>query len=126
MRIVLTCAAAFFALTAPAVGQEPKVIAPGVTVAGVPVGGLAVAQATVTLEQALGQQLRSPLEVRVGRVRSSLRMGTLRLKFAPDRTARRAYRAGLKGELEVAPFVTYRRSAVRAWVTRFGRRIWRH
>ena len=50
-------------------------------------------------------------------------MRTLRLKFAPDRTARRAYRSGLKGELDVAPFVTYRRSAVRACVAGVGRRL---
>jgi hypothetical protein len=123
MRCALACVAAFFALTAAAMGQEPKFIAPGVTVGGVAVGGLAVSEAAVVLEQRLGRQLRSPMDVRVGRFRSRLRMGVLALKFAPDRTARRAYRAGLKGELEVAPFVTHRRSAVRAWVTGVGRRL---
>jgi hypothetical protein len=48
-------------------------------------------------------------------------MRTLRLKFGPDRTARRAYRAGLAGTLDVAPVVTYRRAALRARVENAGR-----
>ena len=86
-------------------------------------GGLSVSEATTVLEQRLGKGLRSPVQVRVGSYRTRLGMRTLRLKFAPDRTARRAYRSGLKGELEVAPFVTYRRSAVRAFVAQVGRRL---
>ena len=92
-------------------------------VSGVPVGGLTLPEASALLEQRLGAILSSPLDVRVARTRMTLRMRTLRLRFGPDRTARRAYRAGLKGDLEVPPFVTYRRSAVRAWVAQAGARV---
>ena len=123
MRTALACAGACLALTAPAAAQEPKRIAAGVTVSGVPVGGLTIPEASALVEQRLGERLRSPLDVAVGNELMLLRMGTLRLKFAPDRTARRAYRAGVKGALDVAPFVTYRRSSVRTWVAGAGRRL---
>ena len=124
MRWAFVCVVALFAFAAPgAAAQEPKIIAPGVVAGGVAVGGLSVSDAALVLEQRLGTGLRSPIRVRVGRFATRLHMRELRLKFAADRTARRAYRSGLKGELVVAPFVTYRRSAVRAWVARTGRRL---
>src|SRR5688500_8714217 len=124
MRWALVCAVVFFALAAPAAGQPaPKIIAPGVVAGGVAVGGLSVSEAALVLEQRLGKGLRSPVHVRGGRFATRLHMRELRLKFEADRTARRAYRSGQKGELVVAPFVTYRRSAVRAFVARVGRRL---
>ncbi len=124
MRWAVATVVASLAFAAPAsAAPEPKIIAPGVTVSGVPVGGLAVSQAAIVLEQRLGKRLRSPVRVSAGRFATRLGMRELGLKFAGDRTARRAYRAGLKGELEVAPFVTYRRAAVRAFVARVGRRL---
>ena len=133
MRIVLACLGTCLALTAPAAAQappvpptppqpEPKRIAEGVTVADVPVGGLTLPEASALLEQRLGERLLEPVDVKVGRQRTRLRMRTLRLRFGPDRTARRAYRAGLAGAVEAAPFVSYRRSAVRALVARVSRR----
>ncbi len=124
MRWALASTAAFLVLAAPAfAAPQPKVITPGVVAGGVAVGGLSVSEATAVLEQRLGKGLRSPVEVRVGRFATRLHMRELGLKFAADRTARRAYRAGVKGELVVAPFVTYRRAAVRAWVAQVGRRL---
>ena len=127
MRWAVACVLALPALAAPAAAQSPapppKIIAPGVVAGGVAVGGLSVSEAALVLEQRLGKGLRSPVQVRVGRFRTRLGMRTLRLKFAADRTARRAYRSGLKGDLVVAPFVTYRRSAVRAFVAGLGRRL---
>ena len=119
----LLALSAFAAPAAAAQAPPPKIIAPGVVAGGVPVGGLSVSEAALVLEQRLGKGLRSPVHVRVGSYRARLRMRTLRLKFAADRTARRAYRSGLKGKLTVAPFVTYRRSAVRAFVAGTGRRL---
>ena len=121
MRFAVARIVACLALTAPAAAQEPKRIAPGVVVAGVAVGGLTLPEAATLVDQRLGATLRAPVDVTVGRRRFRLSMRTLGLIFAPDRTARRAYRAGLKGELDVLPFVTYRRSAVREWVAQTGR-----
>lgn len=121
MRFAVPCLVACLALTAPASAQEPKRIAPGVAVAGVPVGGLTLPEAATLVDQRLGPTLRAPIDVTVGMRRLKLSMRTLGLTFAPDRTARRAYRAGLKGQLDVAPFVTYRRAAVQAWVSGIGR-----
>lgn len=123
MRTAAVCAAACLALTAPAAAQEPKRITDGVSVAGVAVGGLTMPEAAALLDARLGATLRAPVDVRVGRRRLRLPMRTLALQFAPDRTARRAYRAGLKGELDVAPFVTYRRTGVRRWVAQAGREL---
>lgn len=123
MRTVVACVAACLALSAPAAAQEPKRITDGVSVSGVAVGGLTMPEAAALLDARLGPTLRSPIDVSVGRRRFRLGMRTLRLTFAPDRTARRAYRSGLKGELDVAPFVTYRRAAARGWVAQVGRRL---
>lgn len=123
MRTAVACVAACLALSAPAAAQEPKRITDGVSVSGVAVGGLTMPEAAALLDARLGPTLRSPIDVSVGRRRFRLGMRTLRLTFAPDRTARRAYRSGLKGELDVAPFVTYRRAAARGWVAQVGRRL---
>ena len=150
MRTALACAGACLALTAPAAAQvpvpppapapapppaqpAPKRIAHGVSAGGVPLGGLTRPEASRLVAARLGARLGSPLVVRVGRARATLRMRTLRLKFGPDRTARRAYRAGLNlgpgapgggvTGVDVAPFVSYRRSALRAWVANLGGRL---
>ena len=123
MRFAVAWIVTCLALTASAPAQEPKRIPPGVVVAGVPVGGLTLPEAATLVDQRLGVTLRSPIDVTVGTRPFKLSMQRLGLTFAPDRTARRAYRAGLKGELDVAPFVTYRRSAVRDWVAATGRNL---
>ncbi len=115
----------------PAPAPAPKRIAAGVSSGGVQLGGLTLPEAAALLRARLAKRLRAPVVVHVGRRRLRLGMRTLRLRFAPDRTARRAYRAGLKlapagagggaSGVDVEPFVTYRRTAVRRWVAQIGR-----
>ena len=104
------------ALAAPAFAPAPapKIIAPGVAAGGVPSAGCRSRRPRWFSSRGWVRGCARPSRCGWGASGRGWGCATLRLKFAADRTARRAYRSGLKGELVVAPFVTYRRSAVRA------------
>lgn len=99
----------------------------GVTVSGVDVGNLTVAEATARLEQTLAPVLESNVVVRAAGRRFALKVSALRFDFRADRTALRALYAGqaappaADGTLPPAsatPSVAYKRKPV--W--RFARR----
>ncbi len=72
---------------------EPR-IRTGVTVSGVDVGDLTLADAQAKLEQELGPLLARDVEVVAARKHFTLTMKQLGFTFRADRTAQRAYNAG--------------------------------
>jgi lipoprotein-anchoring transpeptidase ErfK/SrfK len=93
----------------------------GVTVSGVDVGTLTVAEAQAKLEQALGPVLAQDVVVAAGGKRFPLKMADIKLKFHADKTALRALYAGQSappaadGSLPPAsatPSVSYKRKPV--------------
>jgi lipoprotein-anchoring transpeptidase ErfK/SrfK len=93
----------------------------GVTVSGVDVGNLTVAEATARLEQALGPVLAQDVVVNAGGKRIALKMRAIKFKFRADNTALRALYAGRNappapdGTLPPAsatPSVSYKRKPV--------------
>jgi lipoprotein-anchoring transpeptidase ErfK/SrfK len=93
----------------------------GVTVSGVDVGNLTVAEATAKLEQTLGPVFAKDVVVNAGGKRIPLKMRAIKFKFRADNTALRALYAGRSapaaadGTLPPAsatPSVSYRRKPV--------------
>jgi len=114
------------ALPASVHAQEPeKVIRPGVTVAGLDVGGQTLTQAAGTIERAyLHQLVKRNVSVRVGGQAHRLRMGALGFVFDPAKSARRAYIAGNTtpaGPLDVAVWTSFNRSRLTAFAARVDR-----
>jgi lipoprotein-anchoring transpeptidase ErfK/SrfK len=118
------------AVAAPATAQTPpeERIRAGVTVSGVDVGNLTVAEATARLEQTLAPVLAQDVVVQAAGRAFRLKMGALKYDFRADRTALRALYAGQQappaadGTLPPAaatPSVAYKRKPV--W--RFVRRV---
>jgi hypothetical protein len=73
--------------------EEPRIRA-AVTVAGVDVGGLTVAEAQARLEQTLGPVLAQDVVVTVARRSFTLKMSQINFAFRADKTALRALYAG--------------------------------
>jgi lipoprotein-anchoring transpeptidase ErfK/SrfK len=108
-------------------------IRPGVTVAGVDVGNLTVAEAQARLEQTLGPLLAQDVVVTVGRRRFTLKMAQLRLAFRADKTALHALQAGQAappapdGSLppaSAAPVVRFKRAPLWAFAKRTGKAVY--
>jgi lipoprotein-anchoring transpeptidase ErfK/SrfK len=104
----------------------------GVTVAGVDVGNLTVAEAQATLEQTLGPVLAQDVVVAAGGKRFALKMADIKFKFRADKTALRALYAGRDapaapdGSLPLAsatPSVSYKRKPVWRFVRQTARRV---
>ncbi len=131
MRLGLALAALSLLVgVAPAAAQTPpdERIRAGVTVAGVDVGVLTVAEATAKLEQTLGPVLAEDVVVTAAGRSFALKLGALGYEFRADNTALRALYAGraappaADGTLPPAsatPSVAYKRKPV--W--RFVRRV---
>ena len=113
LRVVLVAFAVALAAAAPASAQEPEpVVADGVTVAGVDVGGLTGAEATAAVQAFFAQPL-------------SVSLGGETLSVGPARLGGRAGVAeAVAAALAAAPDtalplrVTVTRSALRTWVAR--------
>ena len=128
MRRILPLAIAFTALLAPAAGaQAPEpVIRPGVTVAGLDVGGQTLSQAAGTIDRAYRHQLViRNVSVRVGGKGYSLSTKKVELVFDPAKSARRAFVKGSKTPAEqavdVLPWTSYDKRKLAAFVARVDR-----
>jgi hypothetical protein len=128
MRRILAFAFALATLLAPAASaQQPElVIRPGVTVAGLDVGGQTLSQATGTIDRAFRHQLASRnVSVRVGGRGYSLRTKKVSFVFDPSKSARRAYIAGnntaAPGPVDVLPWTSYDRRKLSRFVARVDR-----
>ncbi|MGI8595063.1 MAG: L,D-transpeptidase [Solirubrobacteraceae bacterium] len=87
--------AAFVALPAGAAGAGPAPrIAAGVSVGGVPVGGLTIKDAEVRLTKRLARPARRPIAVRVAGLRATFAPLELGVRLDTSLYARRAYYAG--------------------------------
>jgi hypothetical protein len=123
--------AAVAASAASAQVPEPRIRA-GVTVSGVDVGNLTVAEAQLRLEQTLGPVLAQSITVTAAGQSATLPMGPIDFAFHADKTALRALKAGQKapaaadGSLPPAvakAAVTYDRKAVWRFVRRIRDRV---
>jgi lipoprotein-anchoring transpeptidase ErfK/SrfK len=104
----------------------------GVTVSGVDVGNLTVAEAQAALEQTLGPVLAQDVVVQAGGRRFALKMSAIKFKFRADSTALRALYAGRAapvapdGSLPPAsatPSVSYKRKPVWRFVRRTAKQV---
>jgi hypothetical protein len=128
---VFATAVAVSAAAAQTPAEEPRIRA-GVTVSGVDVGTLTVAEATAKLEAALGPVLAEDVVVTVARRTFTLRMAAIDYDFRGDRTALRALYAGQAapplpdGTLPPAsaePSVAYKRAPVWEFVRKVAKRV---
>jgi len=104
--------------------EEPRIRA-AVTVSGVDVGGLTLAEAEAKLTAELGPKLEQDVIARVKSHRFELPVKKLRFEFRADRTAQRAFNAGTAappaadGTLPPAsatPSVSFKRDPLWSWV----------
>ena len=128
MRRILPLAIVLCAVLAPAAGaQAPEpVIRPGVTVAGLDVGGQTLSQAAGTIDRAYRHQLVTRnVSVRVGGKGYSLPTKKVELVFDPAKSARRAFVKGNKtppGQaVDVLPWTRYDKRKLAAFVARVDR-----
>ena len=128
MRRILALSFLSTMLLAPAANaQEPElVIRPGVTVAGVDVGGQPLSQAAGTIDRAFRHQLVTRnVSVRVGGRGYSLKTKKIAFAFDPAKSARRAYIAGnttaAPAPVDVLPYTTYDKKKLAAFVARVDR-----
>jgi hypothetical protein len=99
----------------------------GVSAGGVDVSGLSVPEAATKLRQELRPRLVAPITVRVAGRRRELSMHGVGQRLDAPRTARRALKAGRLGPapVDVLPALSFRRAAVRAFVARVARVVFR-
>ena len=128
MRRILALAIVLCALLAPAAGaQAPEpVIRPGVTVAGLDVGGQTLSQAAGTIDRAFRHQLVTRnVSVRVGGKGYSLPTKKVEFAFDPAKSARRAFVKGNKTPpeqaVDVLPWTRYDKRKLAAFVARVDR-----
>jgi len=113
-------------LLAPAAhAQAPEpVVRAGVTVAGLPVGGLTLTQAAGEIDRAFRHQLVTRnVSVRVGGRGYRLRTKRVRLAFDPAKSARRAFIAGNRtpDPVDVLPWTRYDGKRLASFVARVDR-----
>ena len=121
-RTLLATFAFFLVLVATAGAAEPR-IAAGVTAGGTDVSGLTLAEAAGKLYNAHGFNLGRPLSTHVAGRKFALQPERLGFVYDVNKSARRAYNAGLKphtAPVDVPLFVTYDAAKVNG-VRRQGR-----
>jgi len=128
MRRIFALSFALSMLLAPsASAQSPEpVIRPGVTVAGLDVGGQTLSQAAGTIDRAYRHQLVTRnVSVRVGGKAYSLKTTKVAFVFDASRSARRAYIAGnntaAPQPVDVLPWTSYDTKKLAAFVARVDR-----
>src|SRR5918998_1643843 len=125
-RLSVPLALVLAVLAAPAARAQEPVIRPGVTVAGLDVGGQPLSQAAGTIDRAFRHQLVTRnVSVRVGGKGYSLRTRKVELVFDPAKSARRAYIAGTRTAapepVDVLPWTSYDAKKLAAFVARVDR-----
>jgi lipoprotein-anchoring transpeptidase ErfK/SrfK len=96
MRRTLLATFAFFLILAASTGAAEPRIAAGVTAAGTDVSGLTLAEAAGKLYNAHGFNLGRPLSTHVAGRKSAVNPSDLGFVYDVNKSARRAYNAGLK------------------------------
>ena len=102
-------------------------IAAGVTAGGIDVSNLTLPEATARLQETAGPALRRTVAVRIGGHTMRLTMRSIKLSFDAERTARRAYQAGVAATpgipVDVPLAVFFRRVPIREFVERVDSRV---
>ena len=124
--LVLTFALATLLAPAASAQQSEPVIRPGVSVAGLDVGGQTLSQATGTIDRAFRHQLVTRnVSVRVGGRGYSLKTKKIGFVFDPAKSARRAFIAGNGTTAPqpgaVLPWTSYDKKKLAAFVARVDR-----
>ena len=124
MRRALVVTFALATLLAPAASaqQSEPVIRPGVSVAGLDVGGQTLSQATGTIDRAFRHQLVTRnVSVRVGGRGYSLKTKKIGFVFDPAKSARRAFIAGngttAPQPVDVLPWTSYDKKKLAAFAS---------
>jgi lipoprotein-anchoring transpeptidase ErfK/SrfK len=100
------------------------------TVAGVDVGNLTLAEAAAKLDPALGPALRRGVTVAVAGKRYKLTQKKMRLVFDPAKSARRAFNAGQDGPPppgateDVPAYVTFKRKGIKRFASRVNKKVY--
>jgi lipoprotein-anchoring transpeptidase ErfK/SrfK len=97
-----------------------------VTAAGIDVSGLTLPEAANRINFFVAQKINSPLSSRVAGRRFLLRTKDVDFKFDPNKSARRAYNAGLAphtAPVNVPLFVTFKKAKVQAYVDKVEKGI---
>jgi len=125
MRRAVLAILALLLLAPAAHAQAPEpVVRAGVTVAGLPVGGLTLTQAAGEIDRAFRHQLVTRnVSVRVGGRGYRLRTKRVRLAFDPAKSARRAFIAGNRtpDPVDVLPWTRYDGKRLASFVARVDR-----
>jgi len=119
-RILLAVFLLSFALVPTAGADEPR-IAAGVTAAGTDVSGLTLAEAAGKLYNTFGFAVGRPLSTHVAGRKFMVMPSQLGFVYDVNRSARRAYIAGLKphsGTVDVPLFTTYDKKKATAYAAR--------
>jgi lipoprotein-anchoring transpeptidase ErfK/SrfK len=121
MRRTVLAAFALFALLVPSANAAEPRIAAGVTAAGTDVSGLTLAEAAGKLYNTFGFSVGRPLSTHVAGHKYAVNPSDLGFVYDVNKTARRAYNAGLKphtAPVDVDLFVTYDPAKVTAYANK--------
>jgi lipoprotein-anchoring transpeptidase ErfK/SrfK len=124
-RTVLAACALLLLLVPSANAAEPR-IAAGVTAAGTDVSGLTLAEAAGRLYNTFGFATGRPLSTHVAGHKYAVKPSELGFVFDVNKTARRAYNAGLKphrATVDVDLFVPYDAAKVSSYATKVATEI---
>jgi lipoprotein-anchoring transpeptidase ErfK/SrfK len=119
-RLILASLALFIVVVPSANAAEPR-IAAGVTAAGTDVSGLTLAEAAGKLYNTFGFTTGRPLSTHVAGHKYAVNPSDLGFVFDVNKSARRAYNAGLKPHTEtvdVPLFITFDAAKVTAYATK--------
>jgi lipoprotein-anchoring transpeptidase ErfK/SrfK len=129
MRRTVLAALFLFVLLVPSANAAEPRIAAGVTAAGTDVSGLTLAEAAGKLYNTFGFATGRPLSTHVGGHKYAVKPSDLGFVFDVNKTARRAYNAGLAqhtAPVDVDLFVTYDATKVTAYANKVAADIKRN
>jgi lipoprotein-anchoring transpeptidase ErfK/SrfK len=114
---------------APSPAPEERRVAPGVRAGGLDLSNLTIPEATARLRDGLSAQLARNVSVRVAGRAFRISMRRIRFAFDPERTAKRAERAGRATPpppegLDVPLAVTFRRAPIRDFANSIDGRVY--
>lgn len=125
MRRIVFATLVSFLLLVPSAGAQSR-IAAGVTVAGTDVSGLTLAEAAVRLYDTFGFRVGTPLSTHVAGRKRAVFPKDLGFVFDVNKSARRAYNAGIKphtGTVDVPLYITYDRKKVTAYAEKIAAEV---
>ena len=127
MRRTAILTVALFLVLAPVAGAQtptpPPRIAQGVSAAGTDLSGLTLDEAAGRLYSTWSGKVGAPLSTHVAGRKFLLKVGDVKLAFDVNKSARRAYNAGVaphSGPVDVPLYITYDADALTAYAKKVG------